>query len=82
MTRHVKRLIVDGVTTPEFHPMPTESRERCSECGRIKPGYRRDRALERRVFKLWSDGRSVRRIADELQISKSSVGRLLQQARA
>jgi len=63
-------------------PLPNESRERCPECGRLKPGYRRDHALERRVLRLWNQGTSVRNIARELQMSKSRIGRVLQQARA
>lgn len=59
-----------------------ESRERCSECGRLRPGYRRDLALERRVLRLWNQGLTVRDIASNLEMSKSRVGRLLQQARA
>lgn len=62
--------------------MQNESRERCSECGRLKPGYRRDMALERRVLRLWHQGLSVRDIASNLEMSKSRIGRLLQQARA
>lgn len=62
--------------------MQNENRERCSECGRLRPGYRRDTALERRVLKLWNGGLSVRDIASDLQMSKSRIGRVLQQARA
>lgn len=62
--------------------MQNESRERCPECGRLRPGYRRDLALEKKVLRMWGQGRSVRNIASDLQMSKSRIGRILQQARA